>query len=51
MIGFCKKVLIADSVAPLADDAFRLTDPTFAEAWLGATAYTIQLYFDFSAIR
>ncbi len=48
MIGFCKKVLIADSVAPLADDAFKLTDPTFAEAWLGATAYTIQLYFDFS---
>jgi alginate O-acetyltransferase complex protein AlgI len=48
MIGFCKKVLIADSVAPLADDAFRLANPTLAEAWLGATAYTIQLYFDFS---
>jgi alginate O-acetyltransferase complex protein AlgI len=48
MIGFCKKVLIADSVAPLADDAFKLTDPTLAEAWLGAVAYTVQLYFDFS---
>jgi alginate O-acetyltransferase complex protein AlgI len=48
MIGFCKKVLIADSVAPLADHAFKLTDPTLAEAWLGAIAYTVQLYFDFS---
>ncbi|MCU0831692.1 MAG: MBOAT family protein [Rhizobiaceae bacterium] len=48
MIGFCKKVLIADSVAPLAGEAFRLTEPTLAEAWLGAVAYTIQLYFDFS---
>jgi alginate O-acetyltransferase complex protein AlgI len=48
MIGFCKKVLIADSVAPLVDAAFRLSDPTFADAWIGALAYTVQLYFDFS---
>jgi alginate O-acetyltransferase complex protein AlgI len=48
MIGFCKKVLIADTIAPLADDAFRIADPTFAEAWLGAIAYTLQLYFDFA---
>jgi alginate O-acetyltransferase complex protein AlgI len=48
MIGFCKKVLIADSVAPLVEEAFKLTHPTLAEAWLGAFAYTVQLYFDFS---
>lgn len=48
MIGFCKKVLIADSVSPLADAAFAATSPTFADAWLGALAYTIQLFFDFS---
>jgi alginate O-acetyltransferase complex protein AlgI len=48
MIGFAKKVLIADSVAPLADTLFAEERLTFAEAWLGATAYTIQLYFDFS---
>lgn len=48
MIGFCKKVLIADSVAPLVEAAFSATAPTFADAWLGALAYTVQLFFDFS---
>lgn len=48
MVGFCKKVLIADGVATLADRAFSSSDPTAAEAWLGAVAYTVQLYFDFS---
>lgn len=48
MIGFCKKVLIADTVAPLADAAFALESPTFVDAWTGALAYTIQLFFDFS---
>jgi len=48
MVGFCKKVLIADTVAPLADAAFSASAPTFADAWLGAVAYTIQLFFDFS---
>lgn len=48
MIGFCKKVLIADTVAPLADAAFSLKSPTFIDAWTGALAYTIQLFFDFS---
>lgn len=48
MIGFCKKVLIADSVAPLVEAAFSATTPTLADAWLGALAYTVQLFFDFS---
>lgn len=48
MVGFCKKVLVADSVAPLANAAFDAGTPTLADAWLGATAYTIQLFFDFS---
>ncbi|MBD3656650.1 MULTISPECIES: MBOAT family O-acyltransferase [Marinobacter] len=48
MQGFVKKVFIADSIAPLADNAFALADPTTADAWLGALAYTAQLYFDFS---
>ncbi|MEN0088184.1 MAG: MBOAT family protein [Pseudomonadota bacterium] len=47
-LGLAKKVLIADSVAPVADAMFALENPTMAEAWLGAIAYTIQLYFDFS---
>lgn len=48
MIGFCKKVLIADSVALLADASFALENPSTVDAWLGALAYTVQLYFDFS---
>jgi D-alanyl-lipoteichoic acid acyltransferase DltB (MBOAT superfamily) len=48
MVGFCKKVLVADSVAHIADAAFALPHPNFADAWLGALAYTVQLYFDFS---
>lgn len=48
MIGFCKKVLVADSVAPLADAVFALNQPTLAEAWLGMVAFAIQLFFDFS---
>jgi alginate O-acetyltransferase complex protein AlgI len=48
-LGLCKKVLVADQVAPIADAAW--SDPsglTFAGAWIGALAFTIQIYFDFS---
>jgi alginate O-acetyltransferase complex protein AlgI len=48
MAGFCKKVLIADSVAPLVDAGFALHDPSMGDAWVAAAAYTIQLYYDFS---
>ncbi|MCX7039327.1 MAG: MBOAT family protein [Spirochaetes bacterium] len=48
MLGFCKKVLIADSLAPLANSVFTLDRPALADAWLGTAAYTMQLYFDFS---
>ncbi len=48
MLGFIKKVFIADSIAPLADNAFALADPTAADAWIGIFAYAAQLYFDFS---
>jgi alginate O-acetyltransferase complex protein AlgI len=48
MIGFSKKVLIADSVSPLVDKTFALENPAMGDAWLGTLAYTVQLYFDFS---
>ncbi|MEM1287703.1 MAG: MBOAT family protein, partial [Pseudomonadota bacterium] len=48
LFGLGKKVLIADSVAPIADAMFAVPEPTLAESWLGATAYSIQLFFDFS---
>lgn len=48
VIGLAMKLLIADTVAPLADRIFALSSPTGAEAWLGALAYAIQLFFDFA---
>ena len=48
MQGFVKKVCIADSIAPLVAQGYALADPTTADAWLTALAYTAQLYFDFS---
>ncbi|NKB28329.1 MAG: membrane-bound O-acyltransferase family protein [Rhodobacteraceae bacterium] len=47
-IGLAKKVILADAVAPLADLAFSTTDPSMPLAWIGAVAYMLQLYFDFS---
>ncbi len=48
MIGFCKKVMIADAVAPAVAIAFDSPAPSMADAWIGLLAYTVQIYFDFS---
>ncbi len=49
VIGLAQKVLIADEVARIADAAFdQVVRPTLVEAWLGLSAYTIQIYFDFA---
>jgi alginate O-acetyltransferase complex protein AlgI len=48
--GLCKKILIADSAAVIADAAFSTPggELGLAAAWIGLVAYTIQIYFDFS---
>lgn len=47
--GLAKKVVVADQVAALADAAFgEAGHPTFATAWIGALAFAVQIYFDFS---
>lgn len=49
--GLAKKVLIADQIAPIADAAFASAGDgtlTMTAAWIGAVAYALQLYFDFS---
>lgn len=49
-IGLFKKVMVADNLAPWAKEAFSHAQQlTFMDAWAGALAYTLQLYFDFSA--
>lgn len=48
-VGLAKKVLIAGTLAPLADAAFaKGGDLDMASAWLGLACYTAQIYFDFS---
>ena len=47
-LGLAKKVLLADAVAPIADWGFSQPSIGFAGAWTSLTAYTLQIYFDFS---
>ena len=51
ILGVNKKILIANSVAPIADLAFSCEPELVSSSylWLGAIAYTLQIYFDFSA--
>ncbi len=48
--GLAKKVMIADTLSPVADRIFllpaRSLDP--GTAWLGLVSFTLQIYFDFS---
>lgn len=52
--GLGKKVLIANNLALVADNSFQLISNTSGNslsigmAWLGAIAYTFQIFFDFS---
>lgn len=49
IIGLAKKVLIADPLSFVANDVFKHTaDKHMVEAWTGALAYSLQLYFDFA---
>ncbi len=48
MVGFCMKVVVADTLGPVVDAVFALPAPTLPESWLGAVGYTLQLYFDFA---
>jgi alginate O-acetyltransferase complex protein AlgI len=47
-IGLFKKTCLADGIQPLVSQAFGPNAPTFDQVWIGALAYTFQLYFDFS---
>lgn len=51
-MGMFKKVILADGVADFATPVFVVAEVgnqmKFFEAWLGAIAYALQIYFDFS---
>jgi alginate O-acetyltransferase complex protein AlgI len=50
--GLFKKVILADGIAQFANPVFDAARsgafPSFFDSWIGALAYTFQLYFDFS---
>ncbi|MFI3163924.1 MAG: MBOAT family O-acyltransferase [Bacillota bacterium] len=48
MVGLGKKVIIANNLALIAEQAFASTELTVLMAWLGIIAFTLQIYFDFS---
>lgn len=47
-IGLGKKVLLANNIGALWDIYAAAPELSFAGAWLGALAFSLQLYFDFS---
>ncbi len=47
--GFFKKLVIADNVAVIANKIFLLENVNFYLLWVGAFAFTVQLFADFSA--
>jgi len=51
IVGLAKKVIIANSLALVADSAFsaqQIGSSPVLYAWIGAIAYTLQIYYDFS---
>lgn len=52
LLGLFKKVVIADPLGEKASPVFALAAqgsiPSLYDAWTGALAYTLQIYFDFS---
>ncbi|WMW81389.1 MBOAT family O-acyltransferase [Undibacterium cyanobacteriorum] len=49
-LGLAQKVLIANTVASVADQLFALPSAELSTplAWLAAVSYTVQIYFDFA---
>ena len=48
VIGLGKKLILSGTLAQVTDGVFALTAPDVRLAWLGAIAYMLQIYFDFS---
>ncbi len=50
ILGLAKKVIIANTMAALADEIFSFNPHELSASvvWMGTIAYTLQIYFDFS---
>jgi len=51
ILGLAKKMIIANTCAKVADDIFKYSPEYISNeaAWIGIIAYSMQIYFDFSA--
>ncbi len=47
MLGFAKKILLANPMGHVADAVFGAANPLPLDAWVGVLAYAFQIYFDF----
>lgn len=47
ILGFAKKVLLANPLGMVADAAFGAQELNAAGAWIGVLCYALQIYFDF----
>ena len=47
IVGFAKKILLANPCGQVADAVFNAADPCALDAWAGVLAYAFQIYFDF----
>lgn len=48
LVGFAKKILIADVLVKVTDEVFASDNLSLPYAWLGAVCFSLQLYYDFS---
>lgn len=48
MVGFSKKILIADVLVRITNEVFLSKELSMPYAWLGALCFSLQLYYDFS---
>jgi alginate O-acetyltransferase complex protein AlgI len=47
IVGFAKKILLANPCGQVADTLFAAANPAALDAWVGVIAYAFQIYFDF----
>jgi alginate O-acetyltransferase complex protein AlgI len=47
ILGFGKKILLANPCGHVADAVFNAANPCALDAWVGVLAYAFQIYFDF----
>jgi alginate O-acetyltransferase complex protein AlgI len=47
ILGFTKKILLANPCGHVADAVFNAANPCAVDAWVGVLAYAFQIYFDF----